>query len=269
MDTKTKNMNDYTTLVTGDKMPIYGLGTSGIPLEITKNVVKAAVKSGYRLIDTANDYGNEPQIGQAIKELIDEGVVKRDDLFIQCKLFSANHRKEFVSIDLMETLKDLQLEYVDSYIMHWPHACPGGGKIPGLRKNGYHQDHHSKGTMFQLDDEGYYTSDTETRFIETWKAMEEMKDKGLAKTIGLSNFNIRQMRELLENCKHHPAINQCECHPYLQQKDLIDFCKNNKIFFQAYSPLGHNVTEIKEGWTKTSPGVSLMKEAKICNLLFL
>lgn len=261
------NVKDLVTLITGAQMPTYGLGTSGIPIDMTKEVVKQAVKCGYRLIDTANDYGNEPQIGEAIKELIQEKVVKREELFIQCKLFSGNHRKEFVSVDLKETLKDLQVDYVDSYIMHWPHACPGSGKVPALRKNGYFQDHYSKGTMFQLDDEGYYCSDVETRFMETWKAMEELKDQGLAKSIGISNFNIRQMRELLDNCKHPPAINQCECHPYLQQKDLIDFCRINKVFFQSFSPLGHNNPIIEDGWKKTSPGVSLMKEPRICNYL--
>ena len=96
----------------------------------------SAVKSGYRFIDCANDYDNEHVIGEALKELFEEGEIKRSDLFIQAKLWNSNHRPEHVEMDLDASLKDLQLDYVDSYIIHWPVACPSTGKNATLRTNG-------------------------------------------------------------------------------------------------------------------------------------
>ena len=106
--------------------------------------VQTAIKAGYRLIDCANDYNNEHIIGEALQELFKEGNVKRSDLFIQAKLWNGNHRPEHVEDDLDATLKDLQLDYVDSYIIHWPMACPSTGKNATLRSNGCYMAHHSK-----------------------------------------------------------------------------------------------------------------------------
>ena len=105
----------------------------------------AAVKAGYRFIDCANDYDNEHFIGEALQELYAEGIVKRSDLFIQAKLWNSNHRSEHVELDLDATLKDLQTDYIDSFVIHWPMACPSTGKNPTLRTNGIYPAHHSKG----------------------------------------------------------------------------------------------------------------------------
>jgi len=233
-------IEEYVTLPNGMKMPKVALGTWKSPPGKTKAAVISAVKSGYRFIDCANDYDNEHVIGEALQELYAEGVVKRSDLFIQAKLWNSNHRAEHVEPDLDATLKDLQTNYIDSFVIHWPMAVPSTGKNPTLRTNGCYPAHYSKDTMFPCDDEGYYCNDPESHYVETWKAMEQMVDKGKTKTIGLSNFNKSQVAEILSipGIKHKPAVLQNESHPYLQEKDLRDFCRLSGIAFQAYSALG-------------------------------
>merc|ERR1719481_294588 len=190
------------------------------------------------MIDCANDYDNEHVIGEALQELFKAGVVKREELLIQAKLWNSNHRPEHVRPDLMKTLEDLQLDYVDSYVIHWPQAVPSAGRL-SLRPDGCFPAHHSKNSMIPLDDEGYYCADMESHYVETWAAMEDLVDQGLTKSIGLSNFNKRQVEEVLLTAKKYkPAVLQNESHPYLHEKDLRDYCAIHNIAFQAYSALG-------------------------------
>eukprot|EP00667_Euglena_gracilis_P013041 EG_transcript_13428 len=226
-------------LSNGVDMPAIALGTWKSPPGLTGAAVKAAVRAGYRNIDCANDYGNEAEIGAALAELFAAGEVKREELFIQCKLWNSNHRKEHVRADLLASLKDLQLQYIDSFVIHWPQACPSTGKAPAVCKDGPHPGPKDSGCMFPLEADGTYASDNACHYVETWHAMEELVDEGLCRSIGLSNFNRRQIREILEVAKkHRPVILQNEGHPYLQQKDLLDYCRREGIVFQAYSPLG-------------------------------
>lgn len=257
------------TLRNGIEMPVFGLGTSNIPIEKTKEIVVEAVKMGYRLIDTANDYGNEVQIGEAIKELIEQKIVTREELFIQCKLFGGNKRKEWVKADLEATLEDLQVDYVDSYIMHWPQAIPGDGSRPLLNRHGNRLAPESEKTMFPVDEEGYYTVDINAHYMEAWHAMEDLAEKGLARSIGLSNFNIQQIRRVLQKSKKFkPCLIQSERHPYFQNKDVVDFCRNHNIVFQAFTPLGSPQAEIMEGFDRVTPGCEIFKEKSICNISF-
>merc|ERR1711934_797910 len=148
------------------------------------------------------------------KELFAAGVVKREELFVQAKLWKSNHRPEHVRPDIMKTLEDLQLDYIDSFVIHWPQAVPSNAKL-SLRPDGCFPAHKSKNSMFPLDDESFYCA-----------AMEALVDEGLTKSIGLSNFNKRQVEEILLNAKKHkPAVLQNESHPYLHEKDLRDYCK--------------------------------------------
>lgn len=222
-------------------MPAVGLGTWKSPLGKTKDAVVHAIKSGYRMIDTANDYGNEHEVGQAIKECIDSGIVKREDLFIQSKLWNTNHRREHVKADLVATLEDLQLDYIDSFVIHWPQACPAAGALGICRapaQNKPYKFSEQSTTMFPMQDNGLYCSENECHYVETWHAMEDLVDEGLCRSIGISNFNSEQIREILSIAKkHRPQVLQNECHVYLQQKDLVDLCKASGIIFQAYSPL--------------------------------
>lgn len=147
---KMADINKTITLWNGMEMPRISLGTWKSPPAKTKNAILTAIRSGYRFIDCANDYDNEHIIGDALRELYAEGTVKRSDLFIQAKLWNSNHRPEHVEADLDATLKDLQTDYVDSFVIHWPMACPSTGKNVTLRTNGIYPAHHSQSIHFQV-----------------------------------------------------------------------------------------------------------------------
>eukprot|EP01129_Flabellula_baltica_P001648 TRINITY_DN11594_c0_g1_i1.p1 TRINITY_DN11594_c0_g1~~TRINITY_DN11594_c0_g1_i1.p1 ORF type:complete len:317 (-),score=74.69 TRINITY_DN11594_c0_g1_i1:36-986(-) len=197
-----------------------GLGTWKSQPGQVKNAVKVAIQNGYRHIDCAHVYGNEVEVGEALKEVIEEGVVQRSDLWITSKLWCTDHHPNDVRPAIEVTLKNLGLEYLDLYLIHWPITFAKLGD-----------------QLFPTDDSGNamltYQPNT-----ETWGAMEQLVDAGLTKFIGLSNFNQNQIQEILDIAKIRPSFLQCESHPYLPQNDLIQFCKDNGIIFEAYSPLG-------------------------------
>ncbi|ODM90218.1 Aldo-keto reductase family 1 member B10 [Orchesella cincta] len=203
----------------GQEMPVFGLGTwKSKPGEVTQ-AVKDAIDAGYRHIDGALIYQNEPEVGAGIKAKIDEGVVKREDLFVVSKLWNNSHRPDLVEPAIKTTLKDLGLEYVDLYLIHWPCAFKEGGDL----------------TPKDAEDKLIFS---DADFVDTWKAMEEVAKKGLAKSIGVSNFNSEQLERLLSSSSITPVTNQVECHPYLNQRRLIEFCKSKNISITAYSPFG-------------------------------
>lgn len=165
-------VEEYFTLYNGMKMPSVALGTWKSPPEKTKLAVKTAVKAGYRFIDCANDYDNEHVIGQALEELYAEGVVKRSDLFIQAKLWNSNHRPDHVEPDLDATLKDLKTTYVDSFVIHWPMACPSTGENVTLRTNGCFPAHKSQS---EFSTRGYSRNHF-YHFLQTPCSLAMMKD---------------------------------------------------------------------------------------------
>jgi len=205
------------TFNNNDKMPILGLGTwKSEPGEVGK-AVQEAIRIGYRHIDCAAIYGNEAEIGKALKEVLQAGLVTRDELWITSKLWNNAHAREEVSIALKKTLADLCLDYLDLYLIHWPVATRPGVVFPG------------KGDDFLSLDE--------IPLSETWAGMEECVESGQAKHIGVSNFNIKNIEEL-SNAKIRPEVNQIELHPYLQQEEMLSYCNVNNIYLTAYSPLG-------------------------------
>lgn len=206
-------------LSNGLEIPIFGLGTwKSLPGQVTQ-AVQNAIDAGYRHIDCAFIYGNEKEVGCGIWNKMDEGKVKRRDLFITGKLWNTFHRPDLVEGSVRATLKNLELSYLDLYLMHWPLA--------------YKED----GDLFPVDDEGKILF-SDVDFVDTWKAMEKLVSLGLVKSIGLSNFNKSQIEKILAIATVAPVVNQVECHPYLNQKRLIDFCKSKDIKVTAYSPLG-------------------------------
>jgi len=202
----------------GDEMPALGLGTwKSKPGEVY-NAVREAIKMGYRHIDCAYIYMNEAEIGQAFADAFNEGDVKREDLWITSKLWNSFHLTNDVRPAIEKTLKDLQLDYLDLYLMHWPVALQPGVGFP------------------QSEDD--FISLSEIPISETWKAMQACLKDELTRHIGVSNFTIKKIKDLLSKCELRPEANQIELQPLLAQNDMLEFCNQENIVVTAYSPLG-------------------------------
>ncbi|PYH99212.1 putative dihydrodiol dehydrogenase [Aspergillus ellipticus CBS 707.79] len=191
-------------------IPPIGLGTWQIPKSKAANVVKFALESGYRHIDAALIYGNEKQVGEGISS----SKVPRSSLWVTGKLWNNAHRPSAVRPALEQTLHDLNLEYLDLYLIHWPVAFE-----PGSLYN----------TVL----------DHETDLRETWSAMEDLVREGLVRQIGISNFNKAQTKQILRHATITPTVHEFECHLYLQQSEFVKWTLNHGMRVIAYSPLGN------------------------------
>ncbi|XP_040104729.1 dihydrodiol dehydrogenase 3-like isoform X3 [Oryx dammah] len=224
----------------GHFIPVLGFGTYAPPEVAKRDALEFtpfAIEVGFRHIDCAHAYQNEEQIGQAIRSKIADGTVKREDIFCTSKLWCTSFRPELVRPALEKSLKSLQLDYVDLYIMHYPLALKPGEEL-------YPKDENGKLIADSVD------------LCHTWEALEKCKDAGLTKSIGVSNFNHKQLEKILNKpgLKYKPVCNQVECHPYLNQSKLLDFCKSHGIVLVAFGALGSQ--RIKE-WVNPNHPVLL------------
>ncbi|XP_039965259.1 aldo-keto reductase family 1 member B1-like isoform X1 [Bactrocera tryoni] len=203
----------------GHVMPMFGLGTWGAASIKAERAVKHALKVGYRMIDCAHVYENEEAVGKAINRSIEKCIVKREELFVISKLWNTFHEPHLVMTGCRQSLCDLKLSYLNLYLIHWPMGYRAGddlipydacGRVIGSRVD----------------------------YIETWRAMEELVERRLTRSIGLSNFNKNQIERIWKIAKIKPVVNQVECHPYLNQKRLKAYLKKKGVVLVAYSPLG-------------------------------
>jgi methylglyoxal/glyoxal reductase len=218
------SLTDTTTLHNGVKMPWFGLGVFKVQegSEVIESV-KAAIKNGYRSIDTAAVYQNEEGVGQGIKE----SGVSRDDLFITTKVWNSEQGYETTLQAFETSLTKLGLDYLDLYLIHWP----------GLDSN---------------------------KFKETWKALEKLYKDGRVRAIGVSNFHVHHLQELIKDAEVKPMVNQVEFHPHLTQRELLTYCQSEGIQLEAWSPLkqgellsDQTINEIAEKYQKSAAQVIL------------
>ena len=200
-------------------MPVIGFGSAADSLDVNamKSAVLEAIKIGYRHFDTASDYGSERGLGEAIAEAIKLGLIgSREEVFVTSKLWTSEAHPDLVVSALKNSLRNIQMEYLDLYLIHWPIATrPGKYEYPP-----------NEDDLMPLDFKG------------VWTAMEDCQRLGLTKSIGISNFSCKKIEHILKFATIPPSVNQVEMNPVWQQKKLHDFCKSSGITITAFSPLG-------------------------------
>ncbi|KIK54662.1 hypothetical protein GYMLUDRAFT_48582 [Collybiopsis luxurians FD-317 M1] len=211
---------DTLTLSSGIEIPVIANGSWAPPtgnarVEV-KNWTLTALKAGYRHIDTALSYGTEKAVGLALKE----SGLKREEVFVTTKLPMTDYDR--VQESFNESLANLDIDYVDLYLLHWPQCVVPEGE--NLAKN-------ADGTLKTV---------SSPTFVEVWAEIEKIFEQKRAKAIGVSNFSIKNLEVLLKTAKIVPAVNQVELHPYLSQNDLRKYCKDKGIAIQAYTPSGYS-----------------------------
>ncbi|MEX0324975.1 MAG: aldo/keto reductase [Puniceicoccaceae bacterium] len=210
------------TLYTGDKIPAIGLGTFGsdaVSHEAIANAVIEAAAVGYRHFDCASVYGNEDRIGQSLKVVMDAGIA-REDLWITSKLWNDMHGEGKVTASCKQSLKDLGLDYLDLYLVHWP--------FPNYHPPKCDVDSRSPDATPYIHE----------NFMRTWREMEQLVEAGLVRNIGTSNVTIPKLELILRDAKIKPAVNEMELHPHFQQSELFEYVVGKGIVPVGYSPIG-------------------------------
>ncbi|XP_022120141.2 uncharacterized protein LOC110996654 [Pieris rapae] len=215
----------YVELNDGFMMPALGVGTALLHKSLTKYIICAAIDLGYRTIDSAFIYGNEKEIGEAINEKINDGTVRREDLFIISKLWSTFHRRDIVEKACKMSLKAMGLDYFDLYLIHNPMSFKeGDDPIPKIAN------------VIQY---------SESDYLDAWFGLEKLVKKGLVRRVGVSNFNSAQIDRILDKGRIKPVVNQVECHPYLTQYRLDEFCQSRDVKLSCYGVLGSKGTPLE------------------------
>jgi alcohol dehydrogenase (NADP+) len=211
------------TLATGEQIPRIGMGTFGSDKYKAAEVsaaVSGAIRCGYRLFDCAAVYANEDLIGGVFDGAFKSGEVKREELFIISKVWNNMHGQGDVLLSLAKTLKDLRLDYIDTFFLHWPFP-----------------NHHAPGVSVDARDPASVPFSAD-RFMATWAQFEKIADSGLARYIGMSNMTIAKLETVLPRCRIKPAFIEMEIHPSFQQRELYDYCSRRSIAVIGYCPLG-------------------------------
>jgi alcohol dehydrogenase (NADP+) len=204
-------------------MPPIGFGTLIPDPAETKRATKDALEAGFRTFDCAERYRNETEIGEAFIEARESFGIQREELFVMTKLWNTNHRPERVAPAFEGSLKRLQLDYLDLYLIHTPYAFqPGDNQDPRNEK-----------------DEVIY--DKEITLLDTWKAMEQLVDSGRCRAIGLGDVDLEKLKVIYEGARIKPSVVQVETHPYLPENELLEYCKDKGIALLAFAPLGHGI----------------------------
>jgi diketogulonate reductase-like aldo/keto reductase len=203
-------------------IPALGFGTLIPDPVATRTATRAALAAGFRLLDASERYRNEKEVGEAMREVFEEGKVKREEVFVATKLWNNNHRPERVKPAFEASLERLRLDDVDLYLIHTPFAFrPGDDQDP-------------------RDAGGDVIYDKGVTLLDTWRALEGLVDEGRCKAIGLSDVGLGQVKEIFEAARIKPAVVHVESHPYLPQWELLDYCSKNGIVMQAFAALGHS-----------------------------
>ncbi len=210
------------------KKPQIALGLWKVPKPDCADLVYKAIEVGYRSFDNACDYGNEVEVGQGIARAIKDGLVKREDLWITSKLWNTYHAEEHVLPAMQKTLDDLGLDYLDSYLIHFPIAQPF---VP-------FETRYPPEWIFDPEAENPTMETAPVPLYETWRAMENLHELGLAKNIGVCNYNTGLLNDLMSYAKIKPSELQFESHPYLTQERLVRLAHDHGLATDCFSPLG-------------------------------
>jgi len=205
------------------QMPALGFGTLIPEPALTIAATRDAVAAGFRHFDCAERYRNEREVGEALQAELASGQVARKDIFVTTKLWNTNHRPERVEPAFEASLKRLGLDYLDLYLIHTPFAFQPG-------------DEHDP-----RDQDGHVIYDKGVTLLDTWKAMENLVDRGRCRAIGLSDITLEGLLPIYESARIKPAVVQVESHPYLPETKLLEFCKTNGVVLLAFAPLGHGM----------------------------
>lgn len=205
-------------------MPAVGFGTLIPDAVATRQATEVALEVGFRHLDCAERYRNEEEVGAAIREAIEAGTVRREELFITTKLWNSNHRPERVRPAFEASLRRLHIDYADCYLIHTPFAFrPGDEQDP-------------------RDENGQVIYDNGVTLAQTWGALEQLVDDGHCRSIGLSDVTLEKLQEIVEVARIKPAVVQVESHPYLPEWELLSFCQEHGIVLLAFAALGHSST---------------------------
>jgi diketogulonate reductase-like aldo/keto reductase len=206
-----------------DEIPALGFGTLIADPAETTTATKIAMEVGFRHLDCAERYRNEKEVGEAMQEVLRKGIVTREKMFVTTKLWNTNHRPDRVRRAFEASRKRLGLDYVDLYLMHTPFAFkPGDDQDP-------------------RDASGNPIYDEGVTLLDTWNAMERLVENGACRAIGVSDFTLERLEEIVRSARIMPAVVQVEAHPYHPQWELLDLCKQHGIVMLAFAPLGHAI----------------------------